>query len=423
MSVIQLITVFLLFYGIGSFSANAEESYLIEHVDRLSIDPQLSLSELVTATLEKYPDYALIDAMYAESQALSERGSQWIAAAPSITLYYKDDFPGSNIGSREFNGDVNISLWNWGQRAAGLQLANQAEQSASQKSQAIKLVVAGLVREAVWAIKLAELKYTLSSQRYQLAKKLLKTVKQRVDLGDLPKSDYLLAESTVLRKKISLLNAETQRIHTRKRFQQLTQASIMPDVIQEKKAKGLSVLETHPALLAVKQKIAQRQAYVKWLQAQGSGQNSLSIGGNTQQATSHPEGPTDKTNNSIVMMITIPFAGQAFLAPKVAAAQRLVVEAQVQRGHLYRKILQSVHETEHQIQVEQANLQMTEQMQTNAREQLRMAKVSFQGGEINLMDLLRVQERAERAIKSAQESAVRLQRDIAFYNQAVGVMP
>jgi len=426
MSVIQLITVLLLSMGINYSNANAantEQAYMVNHVDPLHMEAQLSLSELVNQTLEKYPDYALIAAMYAESQALNARGSQWVAAAPSITLYYKDDFPGSDIGSREFNGDINITLWNWGQRAAGLHLADQAEQAAAQQSNALKLTVAGLVRQAVWAIKLAELKYTMMSESYQLAKKLLKTVKQRVDLGDLPKADYLLAESTTLGKKIGLLNVETQRMHTRKRFQQLTQSSVMPEFIQEKQAQNTKIVDAHPALLAIKKEIARRQANVKWLQAEGSGQNLFSIGGNTQQATRHPGGPTDKTNNSIVMMVTIPFAGESFLAPKVAAAQRLVVEAQVQQGHLYRKILQRVHETEHQIQVEQVNLQMAEQIQINAKAQLHMANISFQSGEINLTDLLGVQEQAELAIKNAQESALRLQRDIAFYNQAVGVMP
>jgi len=423
MSVIQLIAVFLVFCGIGNFGVNAEESYTVEPINRFNIDPQLSLSELVTATLEKYPDYALIKAMYAESRALDERGSQWVAAAPSITLYYKDDFPGSDIGSREFNGDVNITLWNWGQREAGLQLAEQAKQATTQQGHALKLTVAGLVRETVWSIKLTELKYAMFKQSYQLSVDLLKTVKKRVDLGDLPKTDYLLAESDVLRKKTDLLNAKAVRRHACKRFLQLTQSRVMPKVIQEKQAQSTHLLETHPALLAINKEIARRQAHVKWIQAQGSGQNSFSIGGNTQQATRHPEGPTDKTNNSLVMMVTIPFAGQSFLAPKIAAAQRLVVEAQVQRDHLYRKILQIAHEAEEQIQVEQQNLQMAEQIQENMREQLHMTKISFQSGEINLTDLLGVQARAEQAIKNAQESAIRLQRDIAFYNQAVGVIP
>jgi hypothetical protein len=52
-----------------------------------------------------------------------------------------------------------------------------------------------------------------------------------------------------------------------------------------------------------------------------------------------------------------------------------------------------------------------------------MMELSFSVGEINLMDLLRVQARTQQAILSAKERNIMLQRDIALYNQAVGVLP
>jgi outer membrane protein TolC len=62
-------------------------------------------------------------------------------------------------------------------------------------------------------------------------------------------------------------------------------------------------------------------------------------------------------------------------------------------------------------------------MKSNAEEHLKMANSSFKAGEINLMDFLKIQARSLKAIKNAAESAIRLQRDIALYNQAVGVAP
>jgi hypothetical protein len=44
-------------------------------------------------------------------------------------------------------------------------------------------------------------------------------------------------------------------------------------------------------------------------------------------------------------------------------------------------------------------------------------------GEIDLMDLLRIQSRTQQAILNAKVRAVMLERDKALYNQAVGVMP
>jgi hypothetical protein len=52
-----------------------------------------------------------------------------------------------------------------------------------------------------------------------------------------------------------------------------------------------------------------------------------------------------------------------------------------------------------------------------------MTQSSFSVGEIDLMDLLRIQSRTQQAVLVAKQRAVMLQRDIALYNQAVGVTP
>ena len=52
-----------------------------------------------------------------------------------------------------------------------------------------------------------------------------------------------------------------------------------------------------------------------------------------------------------------------------------------------------------------------------------MTRLAFSVGEINLLDLLKIESRTHLAILYAKERAVMLQRDKALYNQAVGIMP
>ena len=40
---------------LGFSSAQAEEEHIVDHVDLIALDAQLSLSDLVNQTLEKYP--------------------------------------------------------------------------------------------------------------------------------------------------------------------------------------------------------------------------------------------------------------------------------------------------------------------------------------------------------------------------------
>ena len=52
-----------------------------------------------------------------------------------------------------------------------------------------------------------------------------------------------------------------------------------------------------------------------------------------------------------------------------------------------------------------------------------MTRLSFSLGEINLLDLLKIQTRTDNAIRHANNHAITLQKNIALYNQAVGVIP
>ncbi len=418
MPVIPVITVLIL-STLGMLSSvKAEPAYLVDHLDSVMIDPQLSLSELVNKTLQQYPDYKLIAALHQESEALNERGTRWIAGAPSVSLYYRDDFAGSDIGAHEFEGSVQVPIWNWGQREAGLNLAEYSQQSITYQLKSMKLKVAGLVRQALWQVKLAKLRHAIAEKSYHIAEQLSATVQRRVELGDLPRTDFLLAQSEVLQKKTDLIRAEAELMHARKQFSFLTQDNRLPAQINEKQSTLTQINNAHPGLAGITAIIAQKKARIAWFKARGSGQTNIALGGNTQR-----DSRTDSSVDSIVFSLSIPFGGQAYTAPLVAAANRAFVQAEMKKAHLHRALLAGIHEAEHELEVERAAQEIAMQMQANAQEHLKMANLSFSEGEINLMDFLKIQARSQRAISNAQESAIRLQRNIAFYNQAVGIMP
>ena len=52
-----------------------------------------------------------------------------------------------------------------------------------------------------------------------------------------------------------------------------------------------------------------------------------------------------------------------------------------------------------------------------------MARLSFDEGEINLLDFLKIQARTQAAIQQAEEKIIFVERDIAQFNQAAGVLP
>lgn len=84
---------------------------------------------------------------------------------------------------------------------------------------------------------------------------------------------------------------------------------------------------------------------------------------------------------------------------------------------------QAYHEAEHNLEVNRVELATVNEQKTVSEELLKITHQAFSVGEIDLMDLLRIQSRTQQAILNAKVRAVMLERDKALYNQAVGVMP
>ena len=401
-----------------SLAENPHNAHIVHHVDPINIDANLSLNQLVLATVDKYPDSALLPALQKQTEALVKRGNSWFAGSLTARIDYLDDTLAKDEGSREIEGAFEFPLWNWGQRDAGQKLGEQSQKIRDLQENVIQLRVAGLLRASLWEMRFTHAQYSIARQMFEVSEKLTKTVKRRVDLGDLPKTDFLLAQSDLLEKRSLLITTEAETMHARKRFSTLTQSTTIPKNFTETQSTLTEINDEHPALKLINAMTKHKQAELNWVKAQGSGQTTVAIGGKSER-----ESRQNDDSNSILVSLAVPFGGAAHLAPEIADTHLEITETLIEQRHLYRQLLENLHEAEHALEVDRAELTVATQAKKIAETHLKMTQLSFNAGEINLMDLLKIQSRSYRAIQHAEEHAIILQRDIAFYNQAVGVLP
>jgi outer membrane protein TolC len=407
-SVVFLMTIALSF---------ADSTYVVEHHDPIESDATLSLSKVVDLTLEKYPDVTWLKSLEEEATAIGQRGDSWTAGASQAGLRFQEATSGT---LHYIDGTVQVPLWNLGQRDAEQALAKLAESNAMSQTDAVKLRVAGLVRNALWNIALANLSYEQAKIELTVTDQLLSKVQRRVELGDLPRADFLLAQTESLQKRSVVTQAEAELMHARKRYSSITQMTKIPKDYQEKLVGLTEIQQSHPALVAINSQIERKQAELNAVKLVGSGQTNVDVGVNSDQFTNDER--SNKTA-SFNIGVTVPFGGSAHLAPKVAAANVELNKLIAEREQMNRDLEQAHHEAEHNLEVNRVELGIADELKQVAEEHLKMTNSSFAVGEINLMDLLKIQSRTQQAVLNAKQRAVMLQRDIALYNQAVGVMP
>jgi cobalt-zinc-cadmium efflux system outer membrane protein len=400
-------------------SADAEE-LMIEHLDELVIDDRLTLRQVVDSTFERYPQNALISAFQEESKALEQRSSSWIAGYPMIYLQYIDDaLLGRDDGITNVQSGYQVPLWMWGQKAASQKITEESKQAAEHYIVALKHEVAGLVRDALWTLRLMENRRELARQIYEVAEKLTAVVRRRVELGDLARADELLAESDQLEKKTALVQAEAEVMHARKAYQNLTRMNRAPKRLEEMLSKLKGLDERHPSLAASNASVERAQAEVEFtrLSKQGN-QPTILVGTDSTQIDRQG---SFGTGTNIVLQV--PIGGDDWHAPQVAQANLTLNEKIVQRETLRRQLEKALHEAQHTLEVDRAALDIAERRKAIAETQISMSRIAFEAGEVALIDYLKIQAGAQSAIRDAAERAILVQKDTSVYNQVVGVMP
>ncbi len=411
--------------GVASFpcaaldhsEAHAVTPTIVPHHDPIDVDPSLGLAKLIGLTLEKYPDATWLDSLEEEAAALRKRGESWTSGASQAGLRYQEASSGT---LHYIDATVQVPLWNLGQRDAEQKVGEQAQASSQSQAEAVRLRVAGLVRDALWDMALQKIRYEQAQIETATYEQLLAKIKRRVELGDLPRADELLAQTELLQKRSTLTQAEAELMHARKRYTSITQTTKIPANFQENLAALKEIQQNHPALAAINSQIDRKQAELDALKLVGSGQTNVVVGINSDSMT---DDPRSNQTESFNIGVNVPFGGSAHSQPQIAAVNVELNRLVAQREQLFRDLEQMHHEAEHNLEVNRVELGIANELKQVAEEHLSMTELSFSVGEIDLMDLLKIQSRTHLAILNAKERAVMLQRDQAIYNQAVGVMP
>jgi len=403
-------------YALASDWQNTETAHAVDHHDPIDIDATLSLVKLIDLTMEKYPDTTWLNALEEEAAAINDRSKSWTAGASQASLGYQ------SISSFKLNyGTVGLQvpLWNLGQRDAEHQLASQAETSAVAQASAIKLRVAGLVRGALWDMDLAKIRYEQAQAELGIYERLLSSIQRRVELGDLPRADELLAKSELLQKRSTFTGAEAELMHSRKRYTSITQINKVPLHYEEELVALKEFGQNHPILAAINHQIEHKQAELNAIKAIGSGQSHAIAGLLSDEGNDARSNKAEFFNVGVI----VPFGGSAHAQPHIAAINVELNKLIAERAQMNRSLEQAHHEAEHNLEVNRVELDTANEQKAVSEELLTMTQLAFSVGEIHLLDLLKIESRTQQAILYAKERAVMLQRDKALYNQAVGMMP
>lgn len=378
--------------------------------------PPHPLTVWVDAALARDPAQELLPALTRESQALAQRSRSWFSGPPALTLHWQDDSALTDAGLREAEAGVEWPLWWPSVREASRSLAQASASQAALRSRYNRWQAAGVVRERLWALGLADADLAQARAAERSAAQLHEQVLARVRAGDLAHTDELMSEQERLAREAERAALEREYGAQRASFQFLV--GLDPDL------RGLTAeppapmaVDAHPGLAVLAQEASRAEAEWQKSLATGAGAPVVQLG------TRRERGSLDEEDvNSLGVGVSIPFASRARVDER-AAAERVMAEARLRWHQGIRDQAVAGQEAEAALQSAEESWPLIQRRGALAQRQQDLAQAAFTAGEVDLMDLLRIREQTRLAVQEVERQRIRMGWQRARLNQIMGDVP
>lgn len=382
-----------------------------------SAAPAQSLRQAVEAAWAIDPEIASLAAKREAIAARRLTAQSWFAGAPFVTLGHVTDQVIVNKQQRATEAELAVPLWLPGEGTAAEQVVDAELLRTDAQVAEAKLKVAGEVREALYAVALAEGEVKLADQRVRTARELEGDVARRAQAGEAAELEHDLVRGELLDAEAKARERRAELAAARVNLRTLTGLNVPAAVLGEPLA-GAQDLEAHPRLQAATRSIAAALAALRL--AVIANRDSPEIG---VVAGRNRDIRGTEYDTTIGLRLKLPFATEARNAPRRAAAQADVLAAQAEYAGARRQIEAELANARQALAAAQAQGPLVEARLQVVRQAVSRLRRSYDAGEIGLTELLRGRSTLYDAETASLIRRLAAARARARVNQALGLVP
>lgn len=367
-----------------------------------------------------HPQAAALDAQAAAAQASRQLSDGLTPEPPAVSLGSLNDRQGRNRGKQEWEVELAVPLWLPGQRDARQAAADSLVSEAATRRAAMRLEVAGAVREAWWALAGARVAGELAQRRLATARALDADVRRRHQAGESSRIDANLAQSEVLAAAAEQVDVEAALLQAEQAFRLLTGQAAPSRLDGEDPASAEVAAHAveHPRLAAAAS--AARSAWARVKVADASRRAAPELALRVVRARgdfSEPYG------NNIGVKLTIPFSStaQASRERLAAEAEAAETDAALRRAELQLQL--DGERARRELAAAERQFAMAQERRALAADNLRLVEKAFTLGESDLATLLRIRAAAHDAESFHERQRLARASTISRLNQTLGVLP
>ena len=389
-------------------------------------EPIQTLAQAYAAAWQRQP---VAQAVGERENALRARRSAADALTPqppSIELGGRSDRLNSDRGVMEQQVGLVLPLWLPGERSASQALAEAEMGALDGRMAALRLQLAGEVRDAWWGWQLAGNEKALAAARVAAARRLLDDVARRVAAGDLSRADQHQAAGALAAAQAQQAEAEVALEAARYRLQALTgQLPITTGPVAEPLAGEMPSAElpnasanAHPLLRELQTRGDVSRRSLELTRAQSRNNPEIAVATRRERSLAG-----EAMEQTWGLALRIPFSSGARNEARLAEANADLIESRLQFERQGERLSSERAAAQAQLLAARKLLAAAELRVQLAGENRGFFDKSFRLGETDLPTRLRIELEAFEAERQASRARINLAQRISAQRQALGLLP
>lgn len=377
-----------------------------------------TLAEALEQAWARHPQAAALAAREAEAAARAELAAGLTPGPAAIALGTLGDRLNGNRGREEWEVELSAPLWLPGQQAARQAQAEGASAEIAARRAALRLQVAGELREAWWAVAAARNARDMADRRAETASGLETDVERRFRAGDLARVDANLAHNERLAAEAELVDTETALLQAEQAYRALTGVAPPASLAEEVTAPLSEPGDNHAQLAAAAAAMRAARSRVKVAEQTPRDAPEFAL-----RLVRDRGNFSEPYANAVGVKLTIPFASAPRLRQEALAATAEAAEADAELARTRLKLQLEAEKARAELDAAERQFAMAKERRALTADTLSLTEKSFALGESDLTALLRVRTSALEADALFNRQRVARAAAHSRLKQVLGVLP
>jgi len=378
------------------------------------------LADMVEAAWARHPQAQAMPSRETAVAARGEVAGSLLPGAPSVSLATLNDRMNRDRGQEEWEVEMALPLWLPGQRAARMAEAESMAVEVAAQREAMRLQLAGEVRDAWWALAAARAAAVLAKQRAETAQRLEADVERRLRAGEVSRIDANLASGERLAAEAEVEETSLALLAAEQGFGNLVGLPAPQTLSPEggEAALPAPTIDADPrwrAAVAAADLARDRRRVV--------GESRREAPELAFRFKRDRGGFDEPFANAVGVKLTIPLSSEPRLRQEVADAEAEAMQAGAEAGRLRQRLERDRQQATSALASARRQLVAAETRRALAADTLQLTEKAYALGETDLPTLLRVRAAAFEAEANHARQSIARAAAWSRLRQAMGVLP